>query len=194
LHDVTSLGPIGPGRPAMQPAATVREHRRTSWRPASCRSFSAQVSATDIVAIVDASYGTFLARPTPSAGAYYALRFLCFNATNRPEKGHPDLQFSKPPSESWLSEVTFGQLAGWETTLVMAVEPSRLDGRYGARGFRYALLEAGHAAQEAIRASVELGLSCCPIGAFCDGAVRSAIDHCSSDGLPLYLLALGRPK
>ena len=57
------------------------------------------------------------------------------------------------------------------TFLWSAVLP-RTTGRYGERGRRYVLLDAGHVGQNMYLAATALGYGCCTIGAFDDDAMN----------------------
>lgn len=67
---------------------------------------------------------------------------------------------------------------------------SRSAERYGDRGRRYALLEAGHAAQNLLLQATALGLGAAPIGAFEDAATRAALGLPPGED-PIYLLPVG---
>ena len=63
--------------------------------------------------------------------------------------------------------------------------------KYGSRAYRFALLEAGHVAQNYLLAATALGLSACPVGGFYDRKVDAFL---GIDGLyeaSLYLLPVG---
>ena len=62
--------------------------------------------------------------------------------------------------------------------------------RYGRRGERYAVLEAGHAAQNVALVAVELGLDTVMVGAFDDSEVRD-IMYLDQEA-PLYIIPIGR--
>lgn len=63
--------------------------------------------------------------------------------------------------------------------------------RYGERGYRYMLLEAGHIAQNLILALALQGISSCPIGAFDDQVATDLLgDYVESLSLPIYAIAL----
>lgn len=68
--------------------------------------------------------------------------------------------------------------------------------KYGARGYRYALFEAGALGQEIDRGARDLGLGTCWLGGFDDEivadliGVRPAIDM----EIPMLLMAIGRTK
>ncbi len=64
--------------------------------------------------------------------------------------------------------------------------------KYGERGYRFVLIEAGHVAQNIGLVSTALGLSCLHVGGFFDNAID---DFLALDGLlhsTIYLAALGR--
>src|SRR5207245_817573 len=63
--------------------------------------------------------------------------------------------------------------------------------KYGLRGYRFALLEAGHLVQNVVLAAAELGLPALPVGGFFDRRLDELI---GADGLEesvLYAVALG---
>ena len=65
--------------------------------------------------------------------------------------------------------------------------------RYGGRAERYAMLEAGHVAQNLLLEATALGLAAVPIGAFYDAEVRELAGF--AKGLePLYVIGVGHPK
>lgn len=65
--------------------------------------------------------------------------------------------------------------------------------RYGERGERYAILEAGHIAQNISLQGVSLGLGSVVIGAFIDKGIRETL-ALTDNYLPLYLIPLGYPQ
>jgi nitroreductase len=63
--------------------------------------------------------------------------------------------------------------------------------KYGERGYRFTLLEAGHIAQNALLTASALMLDACPFGGFIDDLDRLlGID--GLDEVSLYLVAVGR--
>jgi len=68
-----------------------------------------------------------------------------------------------------------------------------LDDAYGARGYRYAMMDAGVLGQRLYLGSTALGLGCCGIGAFYDHEARSLLDL-NDDSYLLYLVAVGKVK
>lgn len=63
--------------------------------------------------------------------------------------------------------------------------------KYGRRGSRYALLEAGHAAQNICLMATALGLGCVVVGAFRDSLIKELLDL---RGDPIYLIPVGYPE
>jgi SagB-type dehydrogenase family enzyme len=68
-----------------------------------------------------------------------------------------------------------------------------LDEVYGARGYRYAMMDAGILGQRLYLGSTALGLGCCGIGAFYDHEAQSLLDL-NDDSYLLYLVAVGKIK
>jgi SagB-type dehydrogenase family enzyme len=71
--------------------------------------------------------------------------------------------------------------------------PRRTSRKYGDRGYRYLLLEAGHVAQNVVLTANALGLATCCGGGFLDdelaGLLLADIEH----EVPVYAIAVGTP-
>lgn len=65
--------------------------------------------------------------------------------------------------------------------------------KYRDRGYRYALIEAGHVGQNIALACASLGLGCCPLGGFFDTELGSLLQLDPELEAPLYALTIGRP-
>jgi SagB-type dehydrogenase family enzyme len=65
--------------------------------------------------------------------------------------------------------------------------------RYGLRGYRYVLLEAGHVAQNVLLSAAALGLAAIPIGSFADSEIDRLIGLDGEDESALLLIAIGNP-
>ena len=74
---------------------------------------------------------------------------------------------------------------------LVAVFP-RVAFKYGERAYRFALLEAGHIAQNVLLAAVADGLGAVPIGGFQDSAVCSLLQVDGCEEAPLYFVVAGR--
>lgn len=138
------------------------------------------------------------ARPAPSAGALYPLDvyvagpgLLCHYLPD----GHGLLVLEETDVRPRLAAAAHGQQAVAEAAVVLALTAvyARSSVRYGARGRRYAVLEAGHVAQNVLLQAAALDLGAVPIGAFDDDAVRQALGL-APDHAPLYLIPVGRTR
>ena len=67
---------------------------------------------------------------------------------------------------------------------------SRMIGRYGERGIRYAYIELGHSAQNVYLQAETLGLGTVAIGAFDDNKVRQLLNLPEYEE-PLYVMPIG---
>ncbi len=68
-----------------------------------------------------------------------------------------------------------------------------LDAACGARGYRYAMMDAGILGQRLYLGSTALDLGCCGIGAFYDNEARALLSL-NDDSYLLYLVAVGQVK
>jgi SagB-type dehydrogenase family enzyme len=68
---------------------------------------------------------------------------------------------------------------------------ARTRAKYGLRGYRFALLEAGHLAQAAITVATALGLATLPWGGYLDQSVDEFLELDGTDRSCVYLLTIG---
>jgi SagB-type dehydrogenase family enzyme len=68
----------------------------------------------------------------------------------------------------------------------------RLRWRYQERSYRYALLEAGHLAQNLYLAATSLGMGVCAVGAFLDDEVNAMLGVDGENEAAVYMLAVGK--
>jgi SagB-type dehydrogenase family enzyme len=203
-----ALAHTGPRREL--PAATslpvdLREvaHRRRSALPHTCDAVSLQ----DVGTILGLSAGTSADRPglrvTPSGGAMYPLDV--FLIAHRVDGLPPGAYLYEPIGHTLLARGTVdpatfhsragGSLAPEQPSLTLAVAATfgRTRAKYGLRGYRFALLEAGHLIQAAITLATALGLASLPWGGFVDAAVDSELDLDGLERSCVYLLAVSAP-
>lgn len=143
--------------------------------------------------------GTEQGRTSPSAGALYPLEIYAVT----PEgvfhyipDGHRVMLHARGDKRSDLCAAALGQKVICLAPFTMAISAvfERTFQKYGAeRGSRYVYLEAGHAAQNVLLAATALGLGGVGIGAFTDDKVRQVLEL-PMDHMPLYLIALGKPR
>jgi SagB-type dehydrogenase family enzyme len=63
--------------------------------------------------------------------------------------------------------------------------------KYGLRSYRFALIEAGHVAQNIILATAAYGIPSCPIGGFYDRELNALLDCDGVNDFALYAIAIG---
>ena len=66
--------------------------------------------------------------------------------------------------------------------------------KYGERGYRFLLFEAGHIMQNLLLVASALGVSALPIGGFVDAELDSALGIDGLDEVSLYLAAVEPPE
>lgn len=162
------------------PVEAVIKRRRT------VRSFSSRpVSQNDLSQLVYAAQGITdgpgFKRAAPSAGALYPLDIYAVVG----EKGVEGLEAGVCryiPSNHRIEHVSAGDrrealaraslhqmwMADPPLSLVITAEYSRICAKYGDRGVRYAMIEAGHAGQNIFLQAEALGLKAGIVGAFKD--------------------------
>ena len=74
---------------------------------------------------------------------------------------------------------------------IAAVLPRTLK-KYGPRGYRYLLMEAGHAAQNICLRATELDLATLCLGGFSDHQINSLLELDGRKEVALYAIALGQ--
>jgi SagB-type dehydrogenase family enzyme len=87
-------------------------------------------------------------------------------------------------SYSWVADAS--------VALVMTAVASRTTIKYGERGYRYMLLEAGHIAQNAYLVSTALGIKCCATGGTHDTKLEQLIDCDPEKEMVVYGLIFGK--
>jgi len=179
----------------------------------SCRSFAADpLTLAEMATLLRTCYGTesrsgplMQDRPPPSGGGLYPLEVsLLVRAVTGLEPGvyHyvpaadglelvQRLELPRP----FLTYLFMGQpwVAEAAVVAVLSFAGGRSLTKYGDRGYRYALLEAGHTMQNLNLAVATLDLGVVNLGGFYDDelAVLCGIDI--EQEIPLYCCALGRP-
>lgn len=76
--------------------------------------------------------------------------------------------------------------------LVMTAVFNRTQAKYGERGYRYILLEAGHIGQNIYLTTEALGLKCCALGGTRDEALEKLLDIDGVTESVVYAVAIGR--
>lgn len=142
-------------------------------------------------------------RPYPSPGGLYPTEFYVFlNQVDgiAPCIAHYDarnhcLRSLKPQSGNAFAsaEVQSGE-AGIQApiVIVMTSVPQRATAKYGSRGYRMALLEAGHASQNLCLAAQGLGLGSTVYGAYYDDELAALLDIDSVTETVVSVMLVGK--
>ena len=142
-------------------------------------------------------------RAYPSAGALYPLETYVLALDCPPLEQavfHHDphrralARLAPCPPLAELGRMIFADdlWRGAAAALVFTGVLERTQAKYGERGYRFVLLEAGHAAQNVLLAARGLGLSAAPIGGFCEDALAAAMGLSGRGESPVYVVLLGR--
>jgi SagB-type dehydrogenase family enzyme len=180
----------------------------------SCRNYRAGIlSLPNLADIIRGAYGMIwdpqawdsLAPPpraVPSAGGCYPLEvYVAALAVAGVEAGlyHYDILGQSLEAvhlgdiRDELCRHLAGQteVAGACAVLMFAAVFQRTLTQYGARGYRYVLLEAGHAAQNTCLVATELGLGSLCLGSFCDARLNRFLGLDGVTEAVLYAVAVG---
>lgn len=141
-------------------------------------------------------------RPYPSAGARYPLEVypLALNVEGL-KKGlyHYNVRdnnlelLSEQDITKWVSKTFGGQdwLLNTSVIFIITAVLNRVRVKYRDRGYRFALIEAGHMGQNICLAAEELKLGCCALGGYIDDKVDKLIDVGYTKESTIYALAVG---
>lgn len=101
-----------------------------------------------------------------------------------------DGRFTEPMAAACLDQMWLKHAA---LHVLFMADPAALDRTRGARGYRYAMIEAGRLGQQAYLAATALGWGACGIGAIYDREAADLLDL-TADGALLYLVGAGPVK
>lgn len=182
-----------------------------------CRCFSdAPLEQSELGTILSLGYGVqgavhlgakeHLERPVPSGGGLYPLElYVIARVVQGVEPGlyhyaplHHALEHltSVTLSNALISQIFMNQpyLANAAAIVVTTAVVERLLHKYGDRGYRYVLFEAGHVAQNMCLVCAGLPLGALPVGGFFDGYLGELLGLDLESEPILYALGLGHPS
>jgi SagB-type dehydrogenase family enzyme len=176
----------------------------------SCRSFAArQMPLATLAAllagtqgIVGAGEASFLRRATPSAGGLFPLDLHVFvrridglaDGLHRYDPlSHALIELDRDDVSSRLAAAVYAYpfIIDANALFALVARFPRTQDKYGPRGYRYILLEAGHCAQNLILRAAELGLGALCIGGFADGLINAQLGLNPTLAGAVYLVAAG---
>jgi SagB-type dehydrogenase family enzyme len=145
-------------------------------------------------------------RAAPSGGALYPLDIYILMGENGVEKieagvyhylprEHSISMTSKGDRRREISSASLSQMwmAKAPVIFIITAEYERITGKYGERGVRYALIEAGHAGQNLFLEAEAMGLGAGIVGAFNDPEV-SKVAGLPSKHEPILIMPVGYKK
>ena len=150
-------------------------------------------------------YTTQLVRAAPSGGALYPVElYIVISAAERIEPGIYHYAVAKHALEQ-LKLGSYSQMLGGSTyqdtifsrasaTVILTIMFGRTHFKYGERGYRFALLETGHIAQNILLTATSLGLGAVAVGGFVDDEINETLDIDGVDEASIYMVAVGRPS
>ena len=188
--------------------------RRAIRERRSCRSFAEEpMPLAQLADILANAYGISglienpgelksYSRPAPSGGALYPLEvYVAAQSVDGLSNGIYHYNVPKHALEVIMSDTSVKDLgdrllsqyfvSGANVILMFSAVFERTQKKYGPRGYRYILLEAGHAVQNVCLLATELHLSTLCIGGFHDSRLNSYLGlDGKTEGL-VYLVAVG---
>jgi SagB-type dehydrogenase family enzyme len=202
------IGEVALPKPAGSNLTELLNQRR------SCREFAQKpMSLEHASALLFASYGAiaparfsgqtaFLRRTVPSAGGLFPLELYVF--TQRVQSlddglfhydvvAHSLHQLHRGNLFSTMEPMFYAFPFMKDANLVVAMAAvfMRTQGKYGPRGYRYTLIEAGHVAQNFTLRALELGLASLSVGGFLDSALNELLGLKPKEEGVVYTIAAG---
>jgi SagB-type dehydrogenase family enzyme len=173
-----------------------------------CRAFRSETLSLEALSqLLWAAYGTTdergFKRAVPSGGALYPMdlygvtgaggvKGLEAGIYHYDPKDHTISTISEGDVRDKLARASLSQM--WMATapvnLVITAEFRRINVKYGERGVRYALMEAGHIGQNIFLQAESLGLGAGIVGAFRDDSVSEVL-MIPKDHEPLLIMPVG---
>jgi SagB-type dehydrogenase family enzyme len=203
--------------PLPLPALPEEPLDRVVRRRFSCRRFTnTPIDLADLSSLLFAGYGVigrtrigpleFLERPVPSAGGLNPLELyvVARNITDLPPGAyhynstshHLGLRRQALVPEPLLTYLFMGQSYASTAAFIIVITgvPHRSFSKYGDRGYRYLLLEAGHVGQNLTLVAMAQKLGVCSLGGFFDDELGNLLRLDAREQPLLYCLAVGIPE
>ena len=95
------------------------------------------------------------------------------------------------PEAELLKLFTYPWVAQASVVFILTAQFSRTQSKYGERGYRYILLEAGHMAQNMYLVAADQGVKCCALGGTKDELIEKLLDIDGITESVVYAVALG---
>jgi SagB-type dehydrogenase family enzyme len=143
-------------------------------------------------------------RSAPSGGALFPIDTYCLALNVRGLESGRYYHDPRAHSLTRLSEGDFREpladamylhstLETASACMVLVANFPRMRFKYGERTYRFALIEAGHIAQNMLLAAAALQLGALPVGGFVDDDLNAILGLDGLDQAALYAVVLGHP-
>lgn len=154
---------------------------------------------------ITAQAGKYLFRTAPSGGALYPIEtYISIHRVDSVEAGlyhfDPELFELGRLTNHSVGEAVAGAclnqkfIAASAVTFIWSSVFYRNMNKYGDRGLRYILLDAGHICQNVLLSSEAIGCGGCPVGAFFDDELNSILEIDEEYESVLYLTSVGKKR
>ena len=151
---------------------------------------------------ITARAGSFYFRTAPSAGALYPVEtYLSVQNVETVENALYHFQpadfclekLKAGNSGDKVAEAALGQsfLGRAGVVFIWSAVLRRNFSKYGHRGMRYIMMDAGHICQNLLLAAEALGLGACPVAAFYDDEMNGLLDLDGEQESVIYMAAIG---
>ncbi len=159
--------------------------------------------ANGITGATPLDHGTLSLRASPSAGALYPIELYiaAFSVTGLHEgvyhyevEGNTLELLRSGQFRQDIYQITHRQEMVLQSAvaILMTAMFRRTKVKYGERGYRYVLLDAGHLAQNLYLESTALGLGCATVGGFIDDKANDLLGVDGLDESVVYMAVVGR--
>jgi SagB-type dehydrogenase family enzyme len=203
IVDLPSQNALKMGSLSLKEAVEGRRSVRSYSRdPISLEELSFLLWCTQGVQQVMAPHATL--RTVPSAGARHALEtYLLVSNVDTLKSGlyrykafeHQLAEIDlKPGIGDSIVQASLGQhfVKTCGAAFIWTAVPYRMTWRYGERGYRYLLLDAGHACQNLYLCAESIGCGVCAIGAFSDDDMNRCLGIDSREQFVIYMATVGK--
>lgn len=200
-HDDIPLEPVGTA-PTMPLGEAIRSRR-------SIRAYTDRpLTMSDLAALLHYGAGVVRddgGRATPSGGGRYPVRLVaCARRVDGLGPGlylHDAAKTALRPlrtgegiAESVASYSLYPDVVASAPLIILLIaQMDRSTGKYGERGYRLAIQEAGHVAQNITLVSTALGLGCVPLSGFDEHDVEHALGLNGESETMLSSVVVGHP-
>lgn len=144
-------------------------------------------------------------RAAPSGGALYPIEIYVATLQSEIEEGlyhyNPrdhvleQLKKGNKVSESLANGTSYPEIVrSCGVVFILTGVFNRIKFKYGERGYRYVLLEAGHIAQNIYLIATSLNLGAVGLAGFYDSEIDQLLNIDGVNESTLYLVAVGKPK